>query len=240
MDENTLVFGSTGILGKEILSQRKDFLSPPHSLVDITKLDDLYNFINEKKISQILHLAALVGARDCEENKEKAYLTNVIGTRNIAKICLEKNIKLIYMSTDSVFDGERGNYSEEDVPNPINYYSFTKLAGEYFVEMVPSHLIIRASFLQKNKFPYPKALIDQYTTRTSVDILAKDILLTMDKKLNGIIHLGGEKDSLYNLAKKINPSVEKLTRKETGLNLPKDLSLNTNKWRKIKNEFGYI
>ena len=230
-----LLFGSTGILGKEILSQREDyFLNPPHSLVDIAKINEVDNFIVKNNISQVLHLAALVGARECEEDKEKAYLINVIGTKNIAEICSKNNIKLNYMSTDTVFDGKKGNYSEEDTPNPLNYYSFTKFSGECFVTMVPRHLIIRSSFLQKDNFPYSNALIDQYTTRISVDALAKDILLAIDKNLEGIIHIGGEKETLYNLAKKINPAVGKMTIQETGLDLPKDLSLNSSKWRKIK------
>lgn len=240
MDKNTLVFGSTGILGKEIgkeiLAQGRNFLSPPSSAVSITKFNEVYNFVNANKVSQILHLAAFVGAKKCEENKEKAYKTNVTGTENIARVCLEKNIKLIYMSTDTVFDGEKGNYVEEDIPNPINYYSFTKFAGECFAEMVPSHLIIRSSFFQKDNFPYSKALTDQYTTRIPVDDLAKDILLAMEKNLEGIIHIGGEKESLYSLLIKFKPDIGKITIEETGLNLPKDLSLNADKWRRIKDE----
>jgi dTDP-4-dehydrorhamnose reductase len=242
MSKKIVLFGSSGVLGREITSQKTSnkFISPSHSLVDITNFQRTYDFIKRENPDEILHLAAIVGARECEENKEKAYLTNALGTENISKACLEKNIKLIYMSTDTVFDGEKGNYSEEDLPNPINYYSFTKFAGECFVKMVPSHLIIRSSFLPRDNFPYSKAFTDQYTTRITADILARDIMLAIDKNLEGIIHMGGEKDTLYNLAKKISPSVGKLTREETGLRLPKDLSLDTSKWRGIKNELGYI
>ncbi len=238
MDKKTAVFGSSGVLGKEIILQNtsNNFLYPSHSLVDIVNFQETYNFVKGERISQVLNLAALVGAKPCEENKEKAYLTNVIGTKNLAKICLKEDLKLVYMSTDTIFDGEKGNYCEEDVPNPINYYSFTKLAGECFVDMVPSHLIIRSSFLPKDTFPYSKALVDQYTTRISADILAKEILLAMKINLEGVIHMGGEKDSLYNIVKKINPNIGKLTREEIGLKLPEDLSLNIDKWNKIKNE----
>lgn len=187
-----------------------------------------------------MHLAAIVGAKECEENKERAYLTNVIGTKNLAKICIEKNLKLIYMSTDSVFDGKKGKYSEGDIPNPINYYSFTKFAGECFVEMVPSPLIIRSSFIPSEGFLYKKALIDQYTSRIPAKTLAKEIILAMEKNIEGILHIGGERDSLYNIIRKFNPEIGKLTREETGLNLPEDLSLDSSKWRKIKNEFGNI
>ena len=240
MIKKTLVLGSTGVLGKEVLLQRRGFLSPSHSELDITDFNKVNRFLEREKPNQIIHLAALVGARECEENKDKAYLTNVLATKNISQSCLTNNIKLIYMSTDTVFDGRKGNYSEEDIPNPLNYYSFTKFAGECFASMVPSHLIIRSSFLPKDYFPYPKALIDQYTTRMPVDNLAKEILLAVDLDLEGILHIGGERDLLYNLAKKLNPSVEKTAINETGLNLPRDLSLNTIKWRNIKDGVGYI
>ncbi|HPX74649.1 MAG: dTDP-4-dehydrorhamnose reductase [Candidatus Diapherotrites archaeon ADurb.Bin253] len=240
MVKKTLVLGSTGVLGKEILSHRDSLLSPSHSELDITDFNKLNRFFEREKPNQVIHLAALVGARKCEENREKAYLTNVLATKNISQLCLNNNIKMIYMSTDTVFDGRKGNYSEEDIPNPLNYYSFTKFAGECFVGMVPSHLIIRSSFLPKDSFPYPKALTDQYTTRMPVNNLAKEILLAVDLDLEGILHIGGERELLYNLAKKLNPFVGKITIHETGLNLPKDLSLNTIKWRNIKDGVGYI
>jgi dTDP-4-dehydrorhamnose reductase len=237
MGKKTIIFGSSGILGSEIrLQKNSDLLTyPPHSCVDITNFQRTYDFIRRENPDRILHLAAIVGARECEKDKKSAYTTNVLGTKNLSEICLKENIKLIYMSTDSVFDGEKGNYSEEDVPNPINYYSFTKFAGECFVGMVPPHLIIRSSFLPKGNFPYTNALTDQYTTRISVDLLAKDIILAIDKNLEGIIHIGGERDTLYNIARKSKPDVGKMTIKETGLKLPKDLSLDSSKWRKIKN-----
>ena len=234
MKKKTVVFGSTGVLGKEVISLR-NFLTPSHSEIDISNFEQVKNYFETEKPNAVIHLAALVGARECEENKELAYKTNVLGTKNISKNCQEIGAKLIYMSTDTIFDGEKGNYSEEDVPNPINYYSLTKLAGEYFVEMVSSNLIIRASFIPSGGFQYDKVFTDQYTCRMPANELAKDIILTTEKELEGIIHIGGERDSLYNIVKKINPNIEKLTRKETGLNLPKDLSLNTTKWRRIKN-----
>ena len=157
-----------------------------------------------------------------------------MGTYNISKLCQENDIRLIYISTDSVFDGEKGYYKEEDIPNPINYYSLTKLLGENFVQMVNNHLIIRTSFISKEYFKYEKALIDQYTSRIFVDDLAKDVVLAMNINLQGIIHIAGERDTLYNIVKKIHPSIGAITIKETGMNLHKDLSLNSSKWERIK------
>ncbi len=234
--KKTAIFGASGTLGKEICKLGK-FTSPTHFEVDVTNYSEIKGFLEEnEEITQILHLAAIVGAKECEENKEKTFLTNVKGTENVSKACLEYGKKLIYLSTDTIFDGQKGNYSEGDIPNPINYYSLTKFAGECFAMMVPSYLIIRTSFFPNEGFPYNKAFIDQYTSRIPADKLAKEIILALGKNLEGILHIGGERDTLYNIVKKGKPDIGKMLRKDTGLNLPEDLSLNTSKWNKIKNE----
>lgn len=144
-----LLFGGSGKLGAE-LKKTINCISPSHSEVDITDFKILNNFIKKNRLDIIIHAAALVGAKECEENKELAYKTNVEGTYNITKICQKEKIKLVYISTDTVFDGEKGNYKEEDIPNPINYYSLTKLLGECFVKMLDNYLIIRTSFIMYN------------------------------------------------------------------------------------------
>jgi dTDP-4-dehydrorhamnose reductase len=186
--------------------------------------------------SAVVHAAALVGAKECEENKAKAYVTNVVGTHNVAKVCQIYDIKVIYISTDTVFDGEDGNYTEEDTPNPINYYSLTKLLGEASVKMLDSYLIIRTSFYSPDSFKYSKAFTDQYTCRMRTDELAMEIMYALEKDVRGVVHIAGERSSLYEKIRQFNPAIGKITRAETGLILPKDLSLNTEKWRGIKNE----
>lgn len=231
-----VLFGSSGTLGKELTKLQK-FISPSHEEVDITNSNQIKEYIKKIKPSTIIHSAALVGAKECEENKEKAYNTNVLGTYNIAKTCLDNKIKLIYISTDTIFDGKKGNYKEEDIPNPLNYYSLTKLLAESFVKMLDSSLIIRTSFTPSDSFPYSKVFTDQYTCRMKANDLAKEIIFAVNHNLEGIINIAGEKDNLYNIVKKINPNIEKITRSETGLNLPEDISLNTTKWKRIKEAY---
>lgn len=235
MKERIILFGASGRLGRELVNIY-DFITPTHKELDISDFDAVDKYLGESGASIVLHAAALVGARGCEEDKGKAYKTNVVGTFNIAKSCQKNDIKLVYISTDTVFDGESGNYKEEDIPNPINYYSLTKLLGESCVKMVNSYLIIRTSFIPKDSFPYPKAFTDQFTCRMKADKLAGEIILAIKKNIEGIIHIAGKRDTLYNIVKTVNPKVGKITRSESGLNLPKDLSLNTDKWRKIKGE----
>ncbi len=231
--EKAILFGASGKLGREIISLGK-FFTPSHRDVEIENYDKLKDYIETINPNLIIHAAALVGAKECEYDKKKAYQTNVIGTYNLAKICHEKKIKLIYISTDSIFDGEKGNYKEEDIPNPINFYSLTKLIGEGYVKMLESFLIIRTSFFPKDNFPYKAAFVDQYTCRMCVEELAPEIILAIRKKINGVLHIAGPRDTLFNIVKKFNPKIKMIDRKETGLNLPKDLSLNIEKWKKIK------
>jgi len=234
--EKIILFGASGTLGKELTKLQK-FISPSHKEVDIINFNQIKDYIKKIKPSIIIHSAALVGAKECEEDKEKAYQTNVLGTYNLAKTCLKNKIKLIYISTDTIFDGKKGNYKEEDIPNPLNYYSLTKLLAESFTKMLDSYLIIRTSFMPQNSFPYAKAFTDQYTCRMNANDLAKEIILAVNHNLEGIINIAGERNILYNIVKKVNPNIGKITRLETGLNLPKDLSLNTNKWRNIKKTY---
>ncbi|MBS3167444.1 NAD(P)-dependent oxidoreductase [Candidatus Woesearchaeota archaeon] len=236
MYKKIALFGGSGKLGRE-LNKSYEFLAPSEKEVDVTNYDKIYNYLEKTEPEILIHAAALVGAKECEENKEKAYNVNVNGTYNVARACAELKIKLVYISTDTIFDGKKGDYKEEDMPNPINFYSLTKLIGESYVKMVENSLIIRTSFFDKNNFPYKKVFIDQYTCRMPLDELVKDIMLTIKINLKGVVHIAGKRDTLYNIIKKYNPKIEKTTRKESGLNLPEDLSLNTDKWNKIKGEF---
>lgn len=96
----------------------------------------------------VLHLAALTNIEYCEANLENANSTNFLGTRNMALICKEMNIPLVYISTAGVFDGKAEEYRESDIPNPINIYGRTKLYGEVAVEnLLDKYFIVRAGWM---------------------------------------------------------------------------------------------
>jgi len=97
----------------------------------------------EIKPEIVIHCAAFSNVDGCEIEKEKAYRINSLGTQNIAIACKEIKSKLIYISTDFVFDGSKNiPYSEVDIPNPINHYGKTKLLGEYYISHILSNFII--------------------------------------------------------------------------------------------------
>jgi dTDP-4-dehydrorhamnose reductase len=240
MKEKILITGSTGKLGKELIKLFPNALAPRRNELDITQASEVNTFIKTHKPDTIIHLAALTGILQCEENKELAWKTNVEGTFNLvnAVIRFTPDTYFVYMSTPCVFSGEEGDYTEDSLPYPKNFYSLTKLLGEIIVRynQLKRWLIIRGNFVPRSKWPYPKAFTDRYGTYLFADELAEAIKEVVDKKLTGIVHLVGDRKlSMYELAKITTPEVEPMTLKEySGPPLTKDMSLDTIRWKKYK------
>jgi dTDP-4-dehydrorhamnose reductase len=167
-----------------------------------------------------------------------AWETNVRGTENLVDACLKHkpDVYFIYTSTACVFDGEAGMYNEDSVPGPKNFYSFTKLVGEFAAKKIPNHLIIRTNFVAREKWPYPKAFTDRFGTYLFADDLARAIKDVVDSGQNGILHVTGEeKMSMFELAKITTPNVQPISLKEYhGPPLTMDMSLDTIRWKKYK------
>jgi len=171
----------------------------------------------------IIHTAALTNVDKCETEKREAYKINYIATEVISKAYKPLGGKLIYISTDYVFDGERGLYSEGDTPNPINYYGYTKYKGEQSVSTIlDDYLIVRTSVLYGPTPPYGKksfvqwiienlslkrkikVVKDQWNSPTLTTNLGQMILECIEKDLKGVIHLAGrERISRYTFALKV-------------------------------------
>lgn len=116
--------------------------------IEITDYAQSKTVIEKHKPDIIINTAAYHNVPDCEKNPQQAFLVNGIGVRNLVQICKEKPIKLVHISTDYVFDGHKKQpYVEEDVPNPLNAYAVSKLAGEYFAKRLKDHYIIRVASL---------------------------------------------------------------------------------------------
>ena len=99
-------------------------------------------------VSTVVHLAAMTDVDRCEMEPELATSVNVQGTKNIVDAAREVGARVIYLSTDYVFDGlKSGEYIEEEPPSPINSYGRTKLQGEQYVLTDPAHLVVRTSWL---------------------------------------------------------------------------------------------
>lgn len=233
-----LITGSSGRLGKELIKFFPNSLHPSRSEMDITNKDQVYQFIEKNKPEIIIHLAALTDVRECENKKDLAWKTNVDGTYYLVSASLKfvPEVYFVYMSTPCVFSGEEGNYNEDSIPYPKNFYALTKLLGEVIVRYseLKKWLIIRGNFVTRDRWPYPKAFVDRYGTYLFSDQMAKAIKEVLDNKMTGIVHIVGDKKlSMYEVAKITTPDILPLTLKEyNGPPLTKDMSLETKRWKK--------
>lgn len=230
-----LITGGSGLLGQELLKIDSEIISPTHTEFDITNIDNIIHdtqFYYRPNI--IIHCAALLNDKEISKHPEKAIETNIIGTANIAMTCIKLGIRLIYLSTDYVYQGNKGNYNEKDELLPFNFYAWTKLGGECSVQGVKNHLIIRTSF-GPSKFPYKFAFEDAWRSKSYVDEIAKEIYLAALSPLNGIINIGGEELTVYDYAKQRNPDIKPIKSTDAGFNVPWDTSLDLTKWNNYKN-----
>ncbi len=116
--------------------------------IDLEHFGKLEDTINEVKPDYIINTSGINNVDYCEENHELAFRINFQIVQKLAELCNEKKIKLIQLSTDSVFDGKKNeSYTENDMPNPINVYGKTKYDAEKIVLKYPENLVIRASVL---------------------------------------------------------------------------------------------
>ncbi len=145
------VIGSNGQLGSDLVktSRGYDVIPLCHSDIDVTDLESSNNVLKTIRPEAVINCAAYVRVDDAEDFSEKAFSVNALGARNIALVCKDIDSILVHISTDYIFDGLKHEpYTEEDIPNPLNVYGNSKLAGEYFVRnIVEKHYIIRSSSL---------------------------------------------------------------------------------------------
>lgn len=233
-----MITGGSGKLGKALVALFPNAIHPPHTQLELSERNAVFDYIERHKPEIIIHTAALTGIRECEDDKQKAWKSNVLGTENLVDACLKHNSKVYftYVSTACVFDGHRGFYTEEDIPYPENFYALTKLLGEFVVKKLSNYLIVRTNFVAKEKWRFPKAFADRFGTYLFAGDVAQGIKDVAKTKLQGIVHICGDKKlSMFELAKITTPDVQPMTLKEyTGPKLTIDMTLNTIRWKKYK------
>jgi dTDP-4-dehydrorhamnose reductase len=147
-----LVTGAKGQLGKkiiEILGSRHELFLTDSDNMDITDFDIVKKVVEENKPDYIIHAAAYTQVDKAEENIDLCRKINSLGTKNVATVARENDIKLIYISTDFVFDGSKKSpYQETDEAKPLSVYGLTKYEGEKFIqEICEKYYIIRVAWL---------------------------------------------------------------------------------------------
>lgn len=225
-----LITGSSGLLGSKLVKAARDHevisthgtkpLLPNSVKMNITDKNEVLRVMGKFKPDVVIHTAAETDVDKCEVDKEHAWKVNADGTKNIAEACAEVGANPVYISTDYVFDGEKGLYDEEDEPKPINHYGLTKLEGEKHITKIGDHLIVRTSVLygwhpwKKNFATWVlgslrqkkqiKIVDDHYNSPTPADNLAELLLEAVEKGLIGLYHTAGrERISRFGFALQI-------------------------------------
>ena len=226
--ENIFLTGGSGTLGSELIKQSKrfgiNFIAPSSKECDITNPISVLENLRQFSGNIVVHAAALTDVKGIQVSPIQAIGVNVLGTVNVIKSCQQLGKKLVFVSTDYVFDGNKGNYAVDDPINPISKYAKTKAAAELLVRMIEKSLVIRTSFFGYS-FPYDKAATDQWSSKDYVDVIAPLILDALKKDKTGIVHVGTERATTYEKAKRRKPDVEKATLQEIGFGIPRDISL---------------
>lgn len=230
-----LVTGGSGLLGGELKKLLPEALFPAHEEFNVENPALMDSFVEGRDIQLILHAAAFTSPPRINENPENALSVNIIGTSNVTALCMRRNIRLVYVSTDYVFSGDKGAYTEDDPVFPVNKYAWSKLGGECAVRMHDDSMIIRTSF-GENQFPYEKAFIDQWTSRQSVTEIAEKIAsLLQNMDYRGVIHVGGPRRTVYEYALSVAQGKEigELSVKDVSFNVPVDTSFNISRYLEL-------
>ncbi len=215
------ITGMAGMLGSAIYATlknkadlhgldiyRSQNLNMPCNAISLLDYESVKKDIKEHNPDIVIHTAALVNVDVCEREPEKAFLLNSSATKNLVDICASNDIKMVYISTDAVFDGlDISLYREDDKVNPINVYGQTKLAGEQYVLTQENNLILRTNIFGTNiqnkqsfgEWVY-RSLLEDKTLKMFKDVdfspiltneLAELIFRACQNDLKGIYHACG-------------------------------------------------
>ncbi|WP_353717413.1 dTDP-4-dehydrorhamnose reductase [Dyadobacter sp. 676] len=224
-----LITGSNGLLGQKLVellvskahietiatargSNRLPFSSGYRYIeMDITRPETVDQLLGAERPDVIIHTAAMTNVDQCETEKDACWKLNVTATETLVAACAKYGIFLVHVSTDFVFDGTSGPYREQDIPNPISFYGWSKYAAEKAVmssdidwaiartvlvygvahDMSRSNIILWVKkSLEEGKAI--KVVTDQFRTPTLAEDLATGCFLIADQEAKGIYHISGK------------------------------------------------
>ncbi len=227
-----LVTGGDGRFAKILKKNNKklNLFFASRKQCNILNLNSINRIIKKIKPKILIHCAGLSRPMKIhEKNISKSIDLNIIGTANITKVCKQHNIKLIYFSTGYVYEGIKGNYSENDPVKPFNNYALSKLGGECAVALYKNSLILRITMTEK-----PFSHVKAYSNLKSNFMFHEDLVKILPKIINqkGILNVGGKTQSVYSFAKKNNKNVKKSKAKKNP-SLPLNQTMSLAKLKKI-------
>jgi len=177
-----LVTGANGQLGYDVIKRLKksgiECLGTDRDSMDLTNEGQVKRVIRDYNPNIVIQCAAYTAVDKAEDEKELCYAVNVLGTRYVAEVCKELNAKMVYISTDYVFDGEGEEpFGVEDKPNPINYYGQTKYEGELEVQdKLDKYFIVRISWVfGSNGNNFVKTMLRLGREKNEISVVADQI-----------------------------------------------------------------
>ena len=230
MQKTILITGSNGLLGQKLvhhilnntsykliatsygknrIESRNDFI---YESLDITSLKSITNVFSKHLPDIVINTAAMTNVDACEDDKQGCDLLNITAVENLISVSKLHNSHLIHLSTDFVFDGEDGPYSENDKPNPLSYYGLSKFKAEELIKnsklnkwsiartiivygivenMSRSNVVLWAKEALENKQKI-NVVDDQFRSPTFADDLAKGCIQIAETGSCGIYHLSGK------------------------------------------------
>ncbi len=177
-----LVTGASGVLGRALMRRLAGRNSVGVSKsgaegalrCDLSKKDEVSRLFAAESPGLVLHAAAYSDVDGCENNPVLAYESNALAVKHLAEACCGRQIPLLHVSTDYVFDGRKKTpYEENDSTAPINVYGMSKLAGEYYARQAPAGAIVRTSWLfgRGNAGNFVNAIVERMKKEPVVRVL---------------------------------------------------------------------
>lgn len=234
-----LISGGNGKFSKELQNHNYGFELIPLSKteMDITDLNSIRSAIKNYNPDVLIHAAALSRPMAIHDsNPDKSIQLNIIGTSNCVLACMEHDIKLVYISTDFVYPGKEGNYTEYSAVYPINKYAWSKLGGECAVMLYDKTLILRLAMIE-DLFPHKKAFIDSFKSCIWMSEAAKITLNLIKQNCFGVYNIGGERKSIYDFVKQKNFYILKESKNNINEHVPYDISMDVTKLKTIINTY---
>ena len=224
-----LVTGSNGLLGQKITDislnnpdikliasskghnrhpQKSGYIYEDLDILDPRRMTEL---IDKHNLDTIINTAAMTNVDACEIDRELCYSLNVRAVKSLISICESRDIQLIHISTDFIFDGENGPYSEDDTANPLSYYGTTKLEAEKLLEgsscrwvilrtilvygivndMSRSNIVLWAKTVLEKGDPI-NVVYDQWRMPTLAEDLAQCCIQASMKNASGVFNASGK------------------------------------------------
>jgi dTDP-4-dehydrorhamnose reductase len=270
-----LVTGATGLLGGHLLrelasadgtavawsgSQQVEVLGQPVQRVDLTDPPAVAAAFRDAAPDLVIHAAAVARVDECRREPDKARTINTEGSQHLAELAAENGARLVYVSTDLVFGGERGNYHEDDRPNPLTVYGRTKARGEAAVIAFPGTAVARLSLLYGRCITGRTSFFDRMVAalhdgrpitlftdewRTPLDLptAARALVALAGSDVTGVLHIGGpERLSRLEMGRQLadvlgvfSDSIVAAGRNDVPGEeaRPRDTSLDSSQWRSL-------